>query len=312
MNETIFNLYYFCNDGVITQLGAVPYNYSGSDEQKTDYLLSHAKEDYTKCEIFNISDKNENTLTIEYYNSLERLGRTLIVFEQIFQFFNAEDNPLFCITPIIDGKPDIDISTRFKPFSFADHPDHPKAGIGKMNDYLQDYLTPKGLDIPKLLNDDYFKAIKLLFNNKMYVSCIKLLVSFIDTVSFLEYGDKQGGYVQWLKNYCSLSSLNITESQLWEFRNSILHMTNLDSRKVKTGKEQRISFCVAKKGYATKGDPFITYFNLSDLIDAIAAALSKWIDTYNKDNEKMVLFVMRYDRVLSDDRYGTHNYQPNN
>lgn len=312
MNETIFNLYYFCSNGIITQLGAVPYNVSGNDEEKIDYLRSHAKEDFMKCEIFNISDKNENTLTIEYYNSLERLGRTLIVFEQVFQFFNAGASPLFCITPIVDGKPDIDISTRFKPFSFTNHLEHPKAGADRMSDYLQDYLSPERLDIPKLINDDYFKAIKLLFNNKMYVSCIKLLVSFIDTVSFLEFGDEQDSYKKWLKNYSSLSSLNITESQLWEFRNSILHMTNLDSRKVKSGKEARISFCVAKKGYVTEGDPYITYFNLSDLIDVIAASLSKWIDTYNKDNKKMVCFVMRYDRVLSDDRYATHHYQPNN
>lgn len=308
MAETIFNLYYFCDKGVIKTLGGTAYIVEGSDEEKMDFLRERSLKDYTSCEIFSISEKNENVLTIEYYNALERLGRTLLVFEGIFNYFGAARNPLFCITPIVDGKPNIDISTSFKPFSFYDHPNHPKSCPGKMNDYLIDYLRPEGLDIPSLINDDYFKAIELLFNNKLYVSCMKLLASFIDTVSYLDYGDEQGCFIKWLKKYCDLNRLNITESQLWEMRNSILHMSNLDSRKVRSGKEKRISFCIAKNGYASEGDSETTYFNLSDLIDAISGALQKWISTYNEDHEKMVFFVMRYDRVLSDDRYGTHHY----
>lgn len=56
-----------------------------------------------------------------------------------------------------------------------------------MEDYLESYTTSNGFDMPKLLNDDYFNAIKLLFNSDYYVSCIKLIVSFIDTVSYIEF-----------------------------------------------------------------------------------------------------------------------------
>jgi len=36
-----------------------------------------------------------------------------------------------------------------------------------MVDYLDAYVTEGGFDIPQLLHDDYFPAIRLLFNNLM-------------------------------------------------------------------------------------------------------------------------------------------------
>ena len=93
------------------------------------------------------------------------------------------------------------------------------------------------------------------------------------------------------------------ENRLWEHRNSILHMSNLDSRKVLSGKEKRISFCVALKGYVPSPDLDIQHFNLKELIDEIAQSLSKWIESYNENLEKMVKFIERYDRVISDSRY---------
>jgi len=33
-------------------------------------------------------------------------------------------------------------------------------------DYIPKYLTEDGFDLPRLLDDDFFKAIRLLFKNK--------------------------------------------------------------------------------------------------------------------------------------------------
>tara|TARA_B100000508_G_scaffold121585_1_gene103308 strand:+ start:25 stop:441 length:417 start_codon:yes stop_codon:yes gene_type:complete len=131
---------------------------------------------------------------------------------------------------------------------------------------------------------------------------MKLLVSFIDTIAYLEFGDVSGSFVQWLKKYASIEKLGITEQQLWELRNSVLHMSNLDSRKVLSGKEKRISFCVARSGYIPDPDLDTQYFNFKDLIDEIAQALSRWIKTFQESPDKMLVFIERYDRVISDSR----------
>lgn len=80
-------------------------------------------------------------------------------------------------------------------------------------------------------------------------------------------------------------------------------MSNLDYRKVLSGREKRISFCVAKDGYTPTEDNEIKYFNLKGLIDTIASALSIWIQTFNNDPNKFVVFIERYDTVVSDDRH---------
>lgn len=55
-----------------------------------------------------------------------------------------------------------------------------------MEDYLVKYTTPEGFDVPRLINDDFFLAIKLLFNSGLYVSASKLLLSFIDSIAYVE------------------------------------------------------------------------------------------------------------------------------
>ncbi len=123
----------------------------------------------------------------------------------------------------------MDVAEGHGPFYVSSFEDHPKLGKGKMEDYLESYTTPDGFDMQRLLNDDYFNAIKLLFNSKYYVSCMKLIVSFVDTVSYLEFGDTPGAFVRWLKTYSAIDKLGITEQQLWEHRNSILHMSNVSA-----------------------------------------------------------------------------------
>lgn len=85
-------------------------------------------------------------------------------------------------------------------------------------------------------------------------------------------------------------------------RNSLLHMSSLDSRKVLLNRVRRIGFCVAPRGTCSPPDRDVTYFNLIDLIEAIAAGISNWINHINSNRDEFVSFVERYDRILSDDR----------
>lgn len=211
---------------------------------------------------------------------------------------------------MVNGKPEIDISTDHAPFLYGDHQGHPKIGPGVMSDYLQKYMTQDGFDLPALIHNDYFGAIKLTFNNKYYVSCVKLLMSFVDTIAYLEYGDKQSIFIKWVNEFCNLNDVGVSAEELWEHRNSVLHMTNLESRKVASGKVVRISFCVARDGYVTPEQNEIKFYNLKSLIDCVAAGLSRWFQSYNSKPEKFISFIERYDKIISDDRHAYSERQP--
>lgn len=306
MKEKIFNCFIYTDGEIISQLGVAVHEMDGSDEEKIAFLKNSVSSDCLIADIANVRScsigTSDGIFKYSSYMALVRAGRSMEVFEQFFTRHDGPKNPLFCITSIVNGKPQVDVMHGYEPFFVSSFEDHPKLGKGKMADYLEAYITPDGFDMPRLLNDDYFKAIKLLFNANHYVSCMKLLVSFIDTIAYLELGDVSGNFVQWLRKYASIEKLGITEQQLWELRNSILHMSNLDSKKVLSGKEKRISFCVARSGYIPNPDLDTQYFNFKDLIDEIAQALSRWIKTFQDNPDKMLVFIERYDRVISDSR----------
>lgn len=308
MPEKIFNLFYFTDTSVISEIGVVVHDYIKSDEESSKFLKEEVSVDYKKCNRYELPQSlhglnDDGTLNFSSFMALSRVGRQLELFENIFIRYSASASPLCCMTPIVNGEPEIDISTDHSPFMYGNFQDHPKTGAGKMKDYLQEYMTPAGFDLPSLINNDYFSAIKLLYNNAHYVSCLKLLASFVDTIAYLAYGDERGNFVKWLDTYSDLDKIGITSAELWELRNSILHMSNLDSRKVLSGREKRISFYVAQNGYTLPEDNEIKYFNLKSLIDTIASALSIWIQTFNNNPNKFVVFIERYDTVVSDDRY---------
>lgn len=58
----------------------------------------------------------------------------------------------------------------------------------------------------------------------------------LDTVAFIDKGDVKDNFCLWLDAYADLKPPGITAKELWEFRNGLLHMTNLHSRSVATGK----------------------------------------------------------------------------
>lgn len=155
----------------------------------------------------------------------------------------------------------------------------------------------------ELIRDDYFKAIRTLFNEKLYVSCAKLLMSCVDTLAYVEYGDAQGNFLKWLDTYVDLKPYGISSGELWEFRNSVLHMTNLASRKVIAGKISPITFYIGGPEAMPPVTPDLPkLFNLHELIKAISKGIGKWGETYNADPDKMLKFIERYDTTISDVR----------
>lgn len=165
-------------------------------------------------------------------------------------------------------------------------------------------MTDEGLELGKLIDSDFLDAIRLLFENQKYVSSIKLLLASVDAFSFIEYGDITGSFKMWISKYCDMKSLGITEDELWEYRNSIVHMTNAYSRKVMNNKVQKLSFYVSKNNvdYLTT-DGEAKYFNLISLMNTITNGIENWCESYNTEREKFEMFCERYDLIISDSRY---------
>lgn len=172
-----------------------------------------------------------------------------------------------------------------------------------MKDYLTTYVTEDGFDVCSLFNDDYFLAIKLCFNNRRYISAAKLLFSFIDTLGYLEFGDTPRSFQRWLETYADLMKVGATPDELWEYRNSLLHMTNPDSRRVASGKVNRLHLYVGYLPTDFPAPPGSKNFGLWQLLNAIFDSMPKYCDSFSVDRAKFESFVEKYDRVISDVRY---------
>jgi hypothetical protein len=171
-------------------------------------------------------------------------------------------------------------------------------------DYLKKYITEAGFDFPRLLNDDFIHPIRLLYNHKHYVSATKLLMSYIDSLGFLEFGETgENTFLKWLETFANLKPVGVTAEELWEHRNSLLHMSNLDSRRVRAGKVKRLAFYIGTLPAAIPVESKeAKYYNLFALIQAIATACGCWIQTFNANPSKCEPFFERYDLIVSDNR----------
>jgi hypothetical protein len=170
-------------------------------------------------------------------------------------------------------------------------------------DYFGTFFTEEGFDFGGLLNADFFQPIRILFQHQHYISATKLLVIAIDSIGYVEFGDAPNTFVRWLDSYAELAKLGITASELWEHRNSLLHMSNLDSRKVLLGSVRRLVAYVGEIPEQVKLNQSTTgYYNLQQLILEVGVACGRWAKTYHKDRNKIHDFVERYDLITSDAR----------
>jgi hypothetical protein len=171
-------------------------------------------------------------------------------------------------------------------------------------DYFGSYFNDEGFNFTGLIDDDFFKPVRLLFQSCHYVSALKLLFISIDSIGFIEYGDEvDNTFIKWLNTYSDIHSLGISSVELWEQRNSLIHMSNLNSRKVKSGHTRMLVGYVGDMPAELYPDSDkIGYYNIKGLIKAIAEACGKWCLTYCKEREKIHNFVKRYDLIASDAR----------
>jgi len=297
-SERIFNIFVYFEDGTAREYGMRHYRLGGSEKNKLAFLQSKVDTDCAIARHFLLT----RPITYGEWSALQRLGIDLEFFEEGFREYRAGRKPLFCITSIVDGFPRVDLTTDPAPFVGSKMNEMMP---GDMEDWITKYAEGKKFRMDKLINDDYFEAIRILFNSRHFVSASKLLMSCIDTIAFVEYGDNRGNFTKWLDTFVELEPLNITAVELWEFRNSVIHMTNLNSRAVLAGKVSPIAPCVGSAKLDGRLQSFeMKWFDLYELIQAIALGVTRWGETYNADTDKFLKFVERYDTMISDSRVG--------
>lgn len=301
MIEKIYNIFtIFDETDVCSYLSYVIHEVDGSDQSKIALLKSEINSDYRRSIKFTPSQKH----TRSEYNSFDRISVLSPQIEELLKSLNAPLNPLFIRTPVVNDQVFFNASSSMEEYSMENIRE--QLGIkGSQIDWLVEYATNDGLDITSLINDDFLKAIKLLYSNGLYVSAMKLLLTCIDSLAYIEYGSDRSAFIKWLKEYADFKTILISPEELWELRNGLLHMSNLHSSKVAQKKVRRISFYVGSEGKKFKGlnEDEVFYFNFKDLIDVYIDALVKWLDSYNIDNSKFAKFVERYDQTVSDSRF---------
>lgn len=178
-----------------------------------------------------------------------------------------------------------------------------------MDDCLKKYIEDGSFDLCQLLNDDFFEGIRLTYSRGKYISSSKLLFSFIDTIAYVCYGDEGNVFTRWLNEYVDMSKIEAKSEELWECRNSMVHMSNLDSRKCLKGQVKRVIIYI---GVSTSisAEAGIVFVNYTNLIHQVAAGIGKMASSFSASGFDVEGFFKRYDSILSDSRYVWQEISP--
>jgi hypothetical protein len=297
MSEMIYNLFLMYADRLCKSVRYVAHSVEMDDAAAIKFLQGQVRIDLNSSKEVQLT----KPFTVEEFNARCRLGHGHHLYDEVFVVLRAGEQPLSVVTSVVDGVPHIEFTSQIGDPDIYLRDDF-TPGV-KMDDWLIKYTEGNTINLPALINDDYFLAIKLTYNAKHYVSSMKLLLSALDSLAYIEYGDangKQTIFEKWLATYADLTPLGITPQELWELRNGLLHMSNLYSRQVNKKAVRQISFHVGRKPFFEQDG--VHCFSFYGLILALQAGLGKWLTSYNLDREKMVSFVDRYDKTISDSR----------
>lgn len=302
MKEIIYNFFLFADaQERVSLLGHILYEVDGPDEEKLAFLKGAAEQDFEKASF----TKAPAGLTIAAYTARCRLGTALELFEYAFEL-NATRTPFFGITIIMDGKPAINYLSDQTPLDMGDV-NKTMGEKSVMDDWLVKYMRGDEFLFAELINDDFLLAYKLLYNNKHYASALKLFLSCIDSIAHVEYGyekkrSERAVFSRWLDAYVDLAPIGVTADELWELRNGLLHMSNLDSQKVVKKNARRISLSIGNVPKEAQGVGDTHYFNLHPFYIAVSEGVGKWLQTYANNYDKFLIFIERWDRTISDSR----------
>ncbi|OGU62365.1 MAG: hypothetical protein A2V66_06590 [Ignavibacteria bacterium RBG_13_36_8] len=103
--ETILNIYLVIEKNHVAAFRAKAYELEGDDEDKIKFLKGCAKKDFESAYRFDApTNRLGNFMKYNKFAKLEEQGMQYRLFEEIFEKFNVPQNPLICVTPVMDGE----------------------------------------------------------------------------------------------------------------------------------------------------------------------------------------------------------------
>jgi len=174
-----------------------------------------------------------------------------------------------------------------------------------MKNHLEVYLVNGELDLIHLVHDDFCLAIKSAFNARHFTSSLKLLLSFIDTMSFLYSGSsKTDEFKKWVDRFVDLSPIGITADELWQHRNGLLHISGYESDKVKQGKYKMLIPFVGKGEPQTNG--VTKNYSLQLLITNVMLGVAACCEEVKGTEERLLAFLGNYEKTISDSHFARY------
>ena len=290
MKKPLVNIFFYGDGTHIQAIGWRAYERAGTYEELKDFLQSRVQHDHRNAQ-------REHLAMPIPWRDFEVMDRLHPFANELAEKGIVGEDAIYCATHIVNDE------------VWADETRDESSGSATP-DYLLTYTTKDGFDFPQLIQDDHFEAIHLLWKNRKYVSCLKLVFSTIDTFGYVEYGpDVRDGFVRWLDDYCDLRKLGVTPEELWQLRNSLIHMTNLDSRKVRSGKTHRLlpRFTHPDRDVPPMVDGMKGLHVARFVIVVLPKGIENWLRSYNGHPKKFAEFVERYDTIVSEARFAISN-----
>ncbi len=105
MKETILNIYLIINNDHVEGFRAIDYEAEGTDEEKIAFLKSQVRKDFPRAEEFPAPvNRLGKFMRYSKFAKLEKQGMQFQLFEEIFSKFDVPENPLICVTPVVNGE----------------------------------------------------------------------------------------------------------------------------------------------------------------------------------------------------------------
>jgi hypothetical protein len=103
--ENILNIYLVIEKDYVVEFRAKAYQSDEGDQQKIEFLKRKARNDFVSAYRFDAPKNSKGEFMLyKKFARLESRGMHFQLFEEIFQKFDVPENPLICVTPVVDGE----------------------------------------------------------------------------------------------------------------------------------------------------------------------------------------------------------------
>lgn len=105
MDEIILNIFLIIENDFVTAFKAKAHQMEGGDDRKIRFLKDSVYSDFDGAGSFE-APVNEKGDFMKYkkFARLEQQGMQFQLFEEIFRFYGVPQNPIVCVTPVVNGK----------------------------------------------------------------------------------------------------------------------------------------------------------------------------------------------------------------